>query len=320
MTDPLRLGIVGCGRLTERGYLPALAGRSDELVVVAVADPDQDRAREVASQIPDDAITIHRDAVDLVAAATVDAVLVASPVHAHVADAEAIAAGGLPALVEKPPAPSAHEAARLATLAPQPQLGFNRRFDPGARRIRDAVPASGPIRLRASLSYRRASWGAVVVHDDALTDLGPHLVDWVRWTTTREVLHVASPRLTRTRAELHLELEDGGRAVVQAAVDRPHEERLELDDAAGHRLAGHRLGGLVAGVRARLRRTDGPDALVTTLRHELEAFARAVRDPSALTDLGTPADGVAVMLVIDAARASAAAGGAPVAVPTQLPR
>jgi predicted dehydrogenase len=60
-------------------------------------------------------------------------------------------------------------------------------------------------------------------------------------------------------------------------------------------------------VRGRLGRT-GPTTLVTTLAGQIEAFARAAGGEQTPT-LGTAADGRAVMVVVDAARASAAAGG-----------
>jgi hypothetical protein len=52
---------------------------------------------------------------------------------------------------------------------------------------------------------------------------------------------------------------------------------------------------------------------VSTLRAELTAFAVALRNVDEATDLGTVADGVRAMAVLDAARASAVGGG--VAVP-----
>ena len=57
---------------------------------------------------------------------------------------------------------------------------------------------------------------------------------------------------------------------------------------------------------------------MTTLRAELTAFAAALRDPDQPHDLGTVADGVRAMAVLDAARASAGAGGAAVPVAQEV--
>jgi predicted dehydrogenase len=312
----VRLGIVGCGRLAERGYLPALADVADARLV-AVADPAPQRRSllvEAASTVLGQRVAAYAGADELLAGAQVDAVLIASPVGSHVADARAVAVAGVAALVEKPPATDPAGAAELAGLTPRPWLGFNRRFDPGAVAVRSAVPPSGDVDLLLRISYRRPSWGAHTVRDDALLDLGPHLLDWARWLTGSEVVAVACPTLGAERAVLDLTL-GRGRARLEAATDRPHEELVEVRDRAGRLVGRHRTGGLVAGVRSRLL-GRGPDALVTSLRGELAALVAAVRGvPS--PDLGTPADGIVVMAAIAAARESAADGGRRVLLPIE---
>ena len=76
----------------------------------------------------------------------------------HTADAAVAAAAGVHALLEKPPAPSAGERRSPSLqLDPAPWVGFNRRFDPGARRVRrgrsgrrDRRPATSRSALPAS--------------------------------------------------------------------------------------------------------------------------------------------------------------------------
>jgi predicted dehydrogenase len=66
-------------------------------------------------------------------------------------------------------------------------------------------------------------------------------------------------------------------------------------------------------VADRARGRTSPHPLAVSLAAQLDAFAAAVRgdDPG---DLATADDGLAAMAVVDAARTSAAAGGAPVPV------
>lgn len=321
--DPVRLGLVGCGRLAEHGYVPASSSTPD-VRFVAVADPDGHRRREVARRAsgPDLAVVPFPDAAALLADAEVDGIVLASPAAHHVADAERAVAAGIPVLVEKPPALSADGAAALVALGPLVHVGLNRRFDAAVRAVRHDVPTEGLLDLRLEISYRRASWAAHTVRDEVLLDLVPHLVDLARWLTGSDVTAVATDHLATDRAELVLTLERG-RAMVRAAADRLHLERIEV--RAGDRLvAGHRTGGLVAavtgrvgGLVARVRGAGQPHPLVASLRGQLEAFAGAVRgEPDAL--LGSAADGHAVMAVIDAARASAARGGSPL-TPARLP-
>ena len=290
MTGTVRLGIVGCGRLAERGYLPALRDVAG-VYLAAVADPDPGRRTLLAgtaSTLLGQPVAAYDGIGGLLAAEHVDAVLIASPAGSHVADARAAVAAGVTALVEKPPAPDLAGAVELAGLTPRPWLGFNRRFDPGAREVRDAVPAGGEVELLLRVHYRRPSWGAHTVRDDALLDLGPHLLDWARWLTGSDIVDVACPELTAERAVLQLTL-GRGRARLEAATDRPHEELVEVRDDSGRLVARHRIGGLVAGVRARVL-GRGPDTLVTSLRHEVTALAAVVRSspPTPTTAATTP--------------------------------
>ena len=119
--DELRLGLVGCGRLAEVGYLPALA-RVTRFRLVAVADPDPVRRAAAAP-----GVDAYGSAEELLAAAAVDAVGVASPVQTHLAAARAAAAAGVTALVEKPPVRDVAEARALAELRPTPRLAADYR-------------------------------------------------------------------------------------------------------------------------------------------------------------------------------------------------
>ena len=306
----LRLGIVGCGRLAESGYVPALAG-VDGVTLVAVADPDPARRGHVAHLAAPSAA--FADARAMASGTELDAAIVASPVGAHLDDARALATAGVATLVEKPPAPDVAGTRALAAIAPAPWVGFNRRFDPGARRLRDAVPPHGDLDVRVAIHYRRASWRAHAVHDDALLDLGPHLVDWATWVTSSSVVSVAGATLEPDRAECTLTL-TRGRAHLVAECNRPHRELIEVRDARGARLARHTLGGIGAGIRGRVAR--GPHPLVATLAAQLSEFAAAVRgEPTG--SLATADEAVAIMAVIDAVRVSAAERGrtVPVAAP-----
>ena len=51
MTEPVRLGLIGCGRIAERGYLPALR-RARGVVLTAVADSVHGRAETLAPDQP----------------------------------------------------------------------------------------------------------------------------------------------------------------------------------------------------------------------------------------------------------------------------
>jgi predicted dehydrogenase len=282
--------------------VPAVA-RVAGVRLVAVADRDPGRCAAVAP-----GAAAHASAEALVAAGDVDAVVVASPAGTHLAAARAAASAGLPSLVEKPPAPDADAARVLASLRPQPWIGFNRRFFPSLRAFRGREAAH----FRVVLTYRRASWQPLEVQDEAVLDLGPHAIDLVRWLGDTVVRRVRARALSQERCELQLEL-DGGTASVSCAADRVHRELFEARDASGSLLGRDARGGVARGILARLR-PPAEHTLVESLAAELEAFCAAVqgRDHG---PLATAEDGVAAMEVVDAARRSSESGGAWVAVP-----
>lgn len=300
MNAPVRIGLAGCGRLAEVGYLPALA-RAETVRLAAVADPDPRRRRLAGEGVPG-----FPGIEPLLASGTVDAVIVATPSGAHLAQATRVAAAGLPVLVEKPPAADAREARRLAALTPAPWIAFNRRFVPGIARLhRVAAGDTERCALDLRMSYRRRTWRPLCADDDALLDLGPHLIDLARWLSGQEVTAVAARRVEPGAAAFELALERG-RARVRCAVGRPYRERVEI---AGPRRRSQRFdsGGVRALAHHRVAGRGRESPLVASLTAQVQAFARAVRggDPGALAGA---ADGVAAMAILDGVRRSAAEG------------
>lgn len=292
------IGLVGCGRIAERGYVRALE-QARGIRLAAVADPVASRCANAAPGVP-----AFRSAAELVAAAAVDALVLATPAPAHLADARIASAAGLSVLIEKPPASTLQEARALAALTPAPWMAFNRRFEPALARLRATIPPHDPLELELDLRSRRRSWRPYERDDDVLLNLGPHPVDLVRWLTGAEPARVRA-QVGAARASIEIELAGGrGRARVSCDAERPYREQVVVR-AASRRVGRYSAGGLTGAVRAAWR-ADHP--LVSSLARQLEAFARAVRgghdDP-----LAAVGDGIAVMATLTAARRSALAGG-----------
>jgi predicted dehydrogenase len=302
-TTPLRLGLVGCGRLAELGYAPA-ARAAASVEIVAVADPDRARRGVVAAKL---GVPGHARLDQLLAATPLDGLVICTPAEQHEEVAALAAQAGLVALVEKPPAPDAAGALRIAALSPAPWIAFNRRFDQGLRLIR-RVPPGGDLTMKMVLHYRRNSWRPVARGDDALLDLAPHLVDLALFLTGALPIAVRA-NATRDRAGLVLAT-TRAEVQIECATDRPHHELVEIRGAGG-RVAGRTVS--AGRARGALARLTGAHPLVHSLTLQLEAYARALRgaDPG---PLATAAEGAAVMRVLDAARRSDAVGGETVAV------
>ncbi|MGZ4415014.1 MAG: Gfo/Idh/MocA family protein [Gaiellaceae bacterium] len=292
--------MVGCGRIAERGWIPAIA-RVEGAELAAVADIDAARCAVVAPDTP-----AFSSAEDLVRAGGVDAVVIATPAAAHVSDARAVAAARLPSIVEKPPAPDAAAARLLAALDPAPRIGLNRRFEPSLLEIRERLPARETLSIKLVFHYRRASWAARMVADEALLDLCPHLIDLARWLSDSPLRRARTTACTTDRCAVELEL---ARATVSlsCATDRPYREVVEVRGASGQLLARRLKGGLARAALGLLR--PASDELGDSLTGQLEAFCTWVKGGDE-SQLASGADGVAIMDAIDAARRSHTLGSA----------
>jgi predicted dehydrogenase len=315
----MRLGIAGCGRIAESGYVPA-AQATPGVEIVAFADPDRERRERCRAQVDDEAEAFD-GITSLLERAQIDLLLVAAPAAAHLPLAEEAAAAGVRSLVEKPPATDLAEAQRLAALDPQPFVAFNRRFLQGAE-LGDRIPAEGWLELDLELRFRRAAWGPYEARDEALLDAGIHLIDLACHLGSAAAVAVRRARLAPERAQLELEL-SRGRARISCATDRSHREVVSIRGRSGKLVCHSAWGGL----RSRLAGALGKaDPLVLSLQRQLEAARSAVgvplmEPPHLLLQQGHPhrsiataVDGAVAMAVVEAARRSAELGGAEVTV------
>ena len=204
----LRLGLVGCGRLAELGYVPAIAGLAERRARRGRRPGAERReriARLVAGGAP--APRAHAPPPSCWPAPASTAVVVAEPAgRAPRASAELASRAGI--------AVPGREAARRPTsrapsgsppLDPPPWVGFNRRFQHGARAA-GAIPARRPARARARASLPARSWRRSRVRDDALLDLGPHLVDLALLLSRLGARRAcARPRLAPSAPSIELE-------------------------------------------------------------------------------------------------------------------
>lgn len=315
----MRLGVAGCGRITERGYIPA-ALSTPGVEIIAFTDPDQERLEHCLGEWQGGRAEGFDGIASLLEAASIDLLVIAAPAATHLPLAEAAAAAGVRSLVEKPPAADLEGAQRLAALDPEPLVAFNRRFLQGAE-LRDAVPAEGWLELDLELRFQRAGWGAHEARDEALLDAGVHLIDLACHLSGASPVAVRRAEASAERARFELEM-SRGRARISCATDRRYRELVEVRDRSGKLLARSVLG-QVRGKIAALR--GAPDPLVLSLSRQLAALrnAHAVDpafvlsgdiSPKGRTPLATARDGAQVMAVVEAVRRSAELGGAEVTV------
>ena len=127
MSEPTKVGLIGCGRAAERYYLPALGRQAAKARLVAVADPRPERALLAASGLPG---CLTFDSVEtLLQEAEIDAVLVTSSPDTHVPITIKALQAGLSVLVEKPLGTSSEQVQDLEECTSRSRgivmVGFN---------------------------------------------------------------------------------------------------------------------------------------------------------------------------------------------------
>jgi predicted dehydrogenase len=129
MLDKIRLGILGCGAITQNAHLPA-ALRHPAVKVTALVDADLNRARLLQRFIGPSCQVAERFSDVL---GNVDAAIIAMPNHLHASATIEALKTGVHVLCEKPLAVTASDARACCELASAKGLvlavGMNRRFD-----------------------------------------------------------------------------------------------------------------------------------------------------------------------------------------------
>jgi predicted dehydrogenase len=146
--DRLRIGLIGCGDVARRHYLPALAERADRVRIVSVMDARLDAAAALAGDIADWSADAQAfgDLDAMLAAGGLDAVIDLVPAPLHGSVNQAVLDAGIALYSEKPIASTIPDADRL--IATARERGVHLLCAPGeavTRRIRwlDELVRSG---------------------------------------------------------------------------------------------------------------------------------------------------------------------------------
>ncbi len=314
--QPLRIGILGAGRIAPLALLRPARGRHD-VEVIAVAARDAEKARRFAARhgLP----RVHRSYEALLADPDVEAVYNPLPNGLHGAWTLRALAAGKHVLCEKPFTANAAEAQRVADAARASGLvvmeAFHWRYHPLAARML-AILASGeigevkhveaklcaPFLVPGDIRYRLDLAGG------AAMDMGCYTVSIVR------ALAGAEPRVVAARAKLS-----------SPGVDRAMEAELAFPSGATGRIVCSMFSWRLLDVSARVTGSRGVLCVLNPFApqffqrlrvmsergcrgehvkdgasygHQLTAFVRAVREGAPFPT--TADDAVKNMAVIDA--------------------
>ncbi len=194
MSEILRVGLLGCGRI---GVMHAeyLARRVQGASLAGVYDVVSDAAAAVAANF---GVPQASSAAELIGSSDVDAVAICSSTDTHIDLLVQAAEAGKAVFVEKPLSLDLAEVDRGIAAAQAAgivaQVGFNRRFDPAHRRVRERVAQGdvGDVHLvRISsrdpdpppIAYIKVSGGI-------FCDMTIHDFDMARFVTGSEAVEV----------------------------------------------------------------------------------------------------------------------------------
>jgi predicted dehydrogenase len=141
---PVRVAVVGLGRVARHVHLPLLAELDKLFEVTAVCDAQPGYASDVARRLGIPGSGVFADARSMFGCGEFEAVLLlTSGSHASLA-VEALNRG-YPVFCEKPIAHTLEEAARVAAAGDRLMLGYMKQYDPA---VTEAVSALDPAAIR----------------------------------------------------------------------------------------------------------------------------------------------------------------------------
>jgi UDP-N-acetyl-2-amino-2-deoxyglucuronate dehydrogenase len=221
MTAPLRLAFLGCGRISGT-HFNALA-RVDGIVVVAVCDEREDRARAAGERL---GVPWFTDYARMLRDVPCDAVTVATPSGLHPAHGIAAARAGKHVICEKPMATTLQGADDLVRACDDARVQLfvvkQNRLNPAVQLLRRAVDKGRFGRIyvanttvwwtRPQEYYDQAPWRGTWEFDGgAFLNQASHYVDLIQWLVG-PVESVMARTATLAR---RIEAEDTGMAVLK---------------------------------------------------------------------------------------------------------
>lgn len=196
--DPIRTGIIGCGRISS-SHAAAVRQLGARFELTALADPDEHRRQDLARR--NDVVNTFATAQDLCSRADIDAVIICSPNEFHADQAVSALAAGKHVLVEKPMADNAGDAQAMADAARRAgrvlALGHTFRHCRAIRYVRDRLQNFGRLRaVEVSMCVKwdgpQTDWwaGRSLEEGLILSLFAPHALDFVQLVMQDDYLRV----------------------------------------------------------------------------------------------------------------------------------
>lgn len=293
--DRLKVGIVGCGAISEIGHLPACV-RLDCVDLVALADISRSQAQRMAKKYNISCVeTDYRALID-----KVDAVIVATPPHLHLEHAGFFLEHGVHVLCEKPMATTSHECRHLIQIADENHIklavGHVRRFFFYVERVKSMIETGrlGRISSITADEGNQYNWPAYTAYafdkkispGGVMFDLGLHVLDlfvWLLGPITK--LHYGDDAIggMESNASVILEFESGTEGRIDISRTGKRSNQLAVVGWKGKIQADVYIFDRLSfwegdGRKGRLIKSPQAQSLVSVLSDQLKDFVLAILD------------------------------------------
>jgi len=324
--DPVRLGLLGAGRIGQTHARSIAAAEGARLV--AVADPVEAAAAAVVRMTGAQAVSAE----ELLHDPAVEGVLIATPTDVHADLIKRAADAGKAIFCEKPLDLDLSRAQQGVTAAARRgvplMVGFNRRFDPSFRRLREEIDGGriGDVELVQITSRDPAPPPlAYIQHSGGLfRDMMIHDLDMARFLVGEPIVEISATgsalvdETIGTAGDVDTAVavlrSSGGRLCVISNSRRAvygYDQRIEIHGSAGMLSAGNPVATTVTRADGAGFATDPlndffMDRYADAYRLEMAAFCAVVRGGNVPYPDGR--DGLAALAIADAASESLATG------------
>lgn len=191
--EKLRVGIVGCGGISNQKHMPALK-RNDDVIMVAFCDIVEERAQKAAKEFGCECAKVYTDYKELLKDESIDVVHVLTPNKEHSFITIDALHAGKHVMCEKPMAKTYKEAAEMVKAAKDAgkilSIGYQYRCNPAplyAKKLVEAGELGDIYYAKAHAVRRRAvpTWGVFLNEEEQgggpLIDIGTHALDMTLW-------------------------------------------------------------------------------------------------------------------------------------------
>ena len=190
----LKIGIIGCGGISNGKHMPALSRLSDKVEMVAFCDIIVERAQEAAKKYGTPDAKVYEDYHQLLEDKSIDVVHVLTPNRSHCEITVAALEAGKHVMCEKPMAKTAADARKMLEAAKRSgkklTIGYQNRCRPDSLLLKKAVDRGdlGEIYFAKAHAIRRRAvptWGVFLNEYEQgggpLIDIGTHALDLTLW-------------------------------------------------------------------------------------------------------------------------------------------